>query len=93
MSYGNPLVVQKFRVSKNFMLQRIMSHFSVELFCFTLSKKFVGEAYSAVFQKKSGSEKVYGKEGLGEYQDFPSKIFRLIVPKVFVGKLFCTVFQ
>ena len=40
-----------------------------------------------MFQKISGSEKVYGKEG-GEYQNFPSKIFCLTVPKNFVGEPF-----
>ena len=31
-SYGNPLVSHYFRVSKNFMLKKVMSRFSVELF-------------------------------------------------------------
>ena len=34
------------------------------------------------------SEKVYGQEGGGEYQDFPSKIFCLTVPNIFVGESF-----
>ena len=32
ISYGNPLVCHYFRVSKNFMLKRVMSRFSVENF-------------------------------------------------------------
>ena len=44
----------------------------------------VGESFTVALI--SGSEKVYGQEGGGEYQDFPSKIFCLIVPKKFVGE-------
>ena len=40
-----------------------------------------------LFQKISGSEKVYGLER-GEYQGFPSKVFCLTVPKNFVGEPF-----
>ena len=42
-----------------------------------------------MFQKSSGSEKVYGSEGgMGEYQNCPSKIFRLAVSKKAVGEAF-----
>ena len=37
---GN-LVCLRFRVSKKLMLQRVMSRFSVELFCLTVPKHFV----------------------------------------------------
>ena len=33
------------------------------------------------------------KRGGGKYQDFPSKVFCLTVPKNFVGEPFCAVFQ
>ena len=56
-----------FRVSKSFMLQRVMSPFSVEIFCVTVSRKFVWEPFCAVFQKNSGSEKVYGKGGKSRF--------------------------
>ena len=69
------------------MLQRVMSLFSVEIFCLTVPKKFVGEPFCAVFQKISGSEKLYGSEG-GEYQNFLSKIYCLLKPKNFVGEPF-----
>ena len=36
----------------------------------------------------SGSEILYGQEGGGEYQDFPSKIFCLTVPKNSVAESF-----
>ena len=42
------------------MLQRVMSRFSVDFFCLTVPKNLVGEHFCAVFQKISGSEKVYG---------------------------------
>ena len=50
-----------------------------------MSKKFVGEPYSVSLI--AGTEKVWLREG-GEYQDFPSKIFCLTVPKNFVGESF-----
>ena len=53
-----------------------------------MPKKFVGELFCAVFQKISGSQKVYGKEGGGECQVFPSEVFCLTVPKIFVGEPF-----
>ena len=75
-----------------------MSRFSVENFCLTVPKYFVEEPFDAVFQKFSGSEKVYGWVGGGggrgrEDHDFQSKIFCLTVPKNFVGESFCAVFQ
>ena len=47
------------------------------------------EHLCAVFQKISGSEKVYGEEGAGaEYQDFPVKFICVTAPKNFVGEPF-----
>ena len=40
-----------------------------------------------MFQKMSGSEKVF-MDKRGEYQDFPSNIFCLALPKNFVGESF-----
>ena len=57
---GQALGCQYFEVSKNFMLQRVMSRFSVEIFCLRLPKNFVRELFYAVFQKNSGSQKVCG---------------------------------
>ena len=37
-----------------------VSRFSVKMFCLTVQKNFVDEPFRAVFQKTSGSEKVYG---------------------------------
>ena len=41
----------------------------------------------------SGIEKVWIRGGLSEYQDSPSKIFCLRVPKTFVEEPLCAVFQ
>ena len=50
-------------------------------------RKFsVGESFTVAVI--CGSEKVYGQEGGGEYQDFPSKIFCLTVPKISVAESF-----
>ena len=47
-----------------------------------------------MFQNISGDEKDYRKEGeVWGYQDFPSNVFRLRVPEIFVGENFCAVFR
>ena len=56
--------------------------------CLTVPKNFVGEPFCAAFQKISGSQKFMDKRGGGEYQGFPSKVFRLMLPKNFVGEPF-----
>ena len=38
-----------------------------KFFCLTMPKIFVGEPFCAVFQKYSGSEKVYGKKGVSRF--------------------------
>ena len=58
---------EHFRVSLNsgmgnFLLQRVMSRFSIFyriFFCLTVLKSFVGEPFCAVFHKIFGSEKFY----------------------------------
>ena len=66
--------------------------FPSKTFCLTVPKNFVVETFCAVFQKISGSEKVFGQEGRGEYQDFPPKNFCLTVPKLSVGESFDVAF-
>ena len=56
VSYITPLGCHYFRVSKIFMLQRVMSRFSFEIFCLTVPRNFVGEPFCAVFQKVSGTD-------------------------------------
>ena len=58
---------------------------SSKFFCLTPTKHFLGETFSAVFQKIAGSEKFYGKEmGRGGNRKIPSKIFCLKMEKTFV---------
>ena len=68
--------------------RRGVPKFSVENFLSHSAENFRRESFTvALF---SGSEKVYGQEGGGgeEYQNFPSKIFCLTVPKISVGECF-----
>ena len=51
-----------------------------------MPKSHVGESF--IVALISGSEKVSGQQGEGEYQDFPLKIFCLTVPKIFVEESF-----
>ena len=72
-----------------------MSLFSVEIFCLTVPKHFVGEPFCV--SQNSSIEKIYGKEGgrgggRRECHNFPSKIFCLTVPKKFVGEPFTVSF-
>ena len=60
--------------------------FSIESFCLTVPKVSVGESFTVALI--FGSEKVYGQQGRGEYQDFPSKTFCVTVPKIFVQESF-----
>ena len=56
------LCLRKLTVAKNSMDNRGggSQDFPSEKFCFTMPNFFVGEPFCAVFQKISGSEKVYG---------------------------------
>ena len=63
-----------------------VSRFSVEVFCLTVSKNFVGEPFSVSLF--SGTGKVWIR-GVGRVSRFSSKNFCLItVPKVSVGESF-----
>ena len=53
---GQTFRLSLFRVSKNFMLQKVMSQLSVDFFCLKVPRIFVGKPFCAVFQKVSGSE-------------------------------------
>ena len=57
---GNPLVYTKFGNRKFFLLERVISRFSVENFCLLVPKLLAGEHFGAVFQNCSGSEKIFG---------------------------------
>ena len=83
--FSVPLIwsIEKFYASEGCVT---IFHFLSTFPCFTVPKNFIGKSFCAVFQKLSGSEKVYGQEG--GFQHFLSKIFCLTVPKSFVGESF-----
>ena len=54
-----------------------------------MPENFVVEPLCAVFQKNSGSKKIYEKEvGGGSIKSFCRKFFCLLVPKNFIGEPF-----
>ena len=55
------LCLRKIPVAKNYMdRKRGFQDFPPKNFCHILPNSFVGEPFSAVFQKFSGGEKLYG---------------------------------
>ena len=55
------LCFRKFPVAKKFMDRRGgIEKFPSKIFCLRVPNSFVGEPFFAVFQKISGSEKLYG---------------------------------
>ena len=66
-------------VAKKFMVKKVEGNyvkFSSKIFCLTVPNYFEEEPFCAVFQKTSGSEKVYGKErGGGSIDIFRRKLF------------------
>ena len=56
------LCYRQFPVAKKFMdkLEGEVSRFLSKIFCLTVPKHFAEEPFYAVFQKISGSQKVYG---------------------------------
>ena len=66
------------------MLQRAVSRFSVEFFLSHSAENLRRESFTVALI--SGTEKVWIRGE--EYQDIPSKIFCLTVPKKFVGESF-----
>ena len=86
---GELLVCLFFRGSKIVMLQRVMSRFSVEVFCLTVPKHFVEETFSAVYQRIAGNGKVYGKEmGRGSIESFRRNFFVSIAETIRRGTLY-----
>ena len=86
--WGNPLVFHHIRVQKRFGSEGGgggVSSFSVQIFLSHTAEKFRrGTLWCFIV---FGHRKCLHKRG-GEYQDFPFKIFRLTVPKNFVGEPF-----
>ena len=81
---GTLRCLRKFWLSKNFMHKKGISLFSLEFFCLTVPKNFVGEPF-CVSKNFWYGKKLWLKRG--GYHDFPSNIC-LTVPKKFVGEPF-----
>ena len=69
------------------MIQRVMSRFSVEIFVSRYRKSLQGNPSRLQFEKFLIAKKFIDKKW-GEYQDFPSKVFCLTMPKNFAGQPF-----
>ena len=91
-SVGNPSVLcfRKFPVEKKFMDKRgEVSRFSFEIFLSHSAEKFRwGTLLCCVSENLRWRKSLWIRGGWGKYQDFPSKVFCLTVPKNFVGKPF-----
>ena len=70
------------------MLQRVYVTIFVENFCLTVTKRFVGEPFCALFQKISGSPKSLWLRVGGSIKIFRPFFFCLAVPKNAVGEPF-----
>ena len=88
------------RVSKNFMLRRVLSRSFVEFFCLTVPKKFAGELFVQKFlvAKKFSVSLMSGIDRKflcfrGLCHDFSSRTFCLTVPKHFEEEPLYAVFQ
>ena len=79
------LCFRKLSVKKSLWIRGEYQYFSKKLCCLTVAKDFVGEPFSAVFQKFVGNKKLWIR---GEYQYFSTKVFCLTVLKNFVGETF-----
>ena len=86
---GTVQCVINFGYRKILRFRGLCNDFLSRIFCLTVPKHIVGEPFCVLFQKTSGSDKVYAQEEGGwrrEYQDFLSKVFCLTVPKKKQGK-------
>ena len=63
--------------------------FPSKIFCLTVPKNFADEPFCAVFQKISGSEKVYGKEGRGSIKIFRRNFLSHSAENFRRGILYC----
>ena len=63
-----------------------VSRFSVKIFLSHSAEKFRRGTLLCCFRNFPVAKKFMDKRGWGEYQNFPSKIFCLTVPKIFVGE-------
>ena len=80
--------IEKFYASEGY-----VTIFRRKLFASQYRKISQGNPSVLCFRKFPVAKKFMDKTGGGEYQDFPSKIFCLTVPKHFVEEPFYAVFQ
>ena len=80
-------VSENFGYRKNFMPKRGISRFSIENLLSHSTEK-LRRGTLLCFTKILVSKKFMDKRGGGEYQDFPSKIFCLTLPKISVEESF-----
>ena len=86
---GTRLCFRNFRVSKNFMPERGKSWFSIEFFCLTVPKNFVGEPF---FSQNFWCRKILCLScgvGGGEYHDFLSIFLSHSAENIRRGTLQC----
>ena len=88
---GNLQCVNNFGYRKISCFRGLCNDFLSKKFCLIVPKHFVVEPFCAVFQKISGSKKVYRQERGGSIKFFLRIFFRLTVSKNAVG--FSLVFQ
>ena len=72
---GQPLSVSLISGIEKFYASEVMSRFFSKIFCLTVPKNFAGDPFCAVFQKSTGSQKVYGQESGGSINNFSRKLF------------------
>ena len=84
---GEPLLFHYFRVSKKFMLERVMSRFSIFCRTFFVSqcRKYSQVNPSVLCFRKFPVVEILWVRGGGVYQDIPWKNFCFTVQKKFVG--------
>ena len=81
-----------FRVSKKFMLRRVLSHFSIDFFLSHSTGTFRRGTLLCCVSDHFRLQKNYGKEvGKGDYLNFPSRIFVSQYRNTRRGTLLCCV--
>ena len=79
------LCFRKLSVTKSLWIRGECHYFSMKVCCLAVAKNFVGEPFSAVFQKFVGNKKLWIR---GEYQYFSKKVCCLTVLRNFIGEPF-----
>ena len=88
ISQGNSLVFTNFGNRKVLCLRGLYHDFLSIFFVSQCRKYWQVNPSVLCFRKLPVAKKIKDKRGGGEYQDFPSKVFCLTVPKKFKGEFF-----